>query len=77
MIQIRHYKIRLHLNEAWGLKFTMSYRDDEDFKDGDIEDEDDILAGSELDDSLSDDLLLDDADDEPMEGFAGIDGSEE
>lgn len=55
----------------------MSYRDDEDFKDGDIEDEDDILAGSELDDSLSDDLLLDDADDEPMEGFAGIDGSEE
>lgn len=58
----------------------MSYIDDEEVKMDDLEEEmdEDILDDLDLDDPVDDDLIATDEDDEdePMEGFAGIDGAE-
>jgi hypothetical protein len=60
----------------------MSYRDDEEFKEDDIDNEEEAALGNL--DVLEEDLLVDDdiavsddlEEDEPIEGFAGIDGAE-
>lgn len=62
----------MHYN-CYVKNISMSYSDDEELKIGDLSEEDDL--DSDFTDPLLDDDLLPD-EEEDLEGFAGIDGSE-
>jgi hypothetical protein len=54
----------------------MSYKDDEEFKEGILEDEEDLLLETALDDPFEDEVVGDDTEEDLHEGFAGLDGTE-
>jgi len=56
----------------------MSYKDSEEFKEEDIEEDGELAPGSELDDPLDDDISMSEEleNDDLVEGFASLDGAE-